>query len=222
MKKIIFISGTDTGAGKTVLTTLLADFLCAKGVNVAALKPLCSAGRDDAKKIQTALGGRMDLDTINPWHFRAAIAPSLAARREKRVVTLAPVLAHIRAVQKRFEVVLVEGAGGLLSPLGDNFDSRDLIVKLDAIPIIVAPNKLGVVNHILLTLEALPVKFRTRSKLVLMSPCRPDTATSSNTELLAEFLPPEKIFKLPWLGKNYSTKKALSDAKIKRTLAGLL
>ena len=222
MKKTIFISGTDTGAGKTVLTTLLAEFLCAKGVNIAALKPLCSGGRDDAKKIHTALGDRMALDQINPWHFRAAIAPSLAAKREKRTVTLAAVLAHIRAVQKKFDVVLVEGAGGLLSPLGENFDSRDLIVKLDATSIIVATDKLGVVNHILLTLEALPEKLRARSKIVLMSPCRTDTATGSNTELLAEFLPPERIFNLPWLGKNYSTKKVLNNAQIKRTLAGLL
>jgi dethiobiotin synthetase len=222
MKKVIFISGTDTGAGKTFLTTLLTEFLCAKKLPVAALKPLCSGGRDDAVKIQAALGGRMTLATINPWHFRAAIAPSLAARREKRVVTLAPVLAHIRAVQKQFDVVLVEGAGGLLSPLGENFDSRDLIVKLDALPVIVAPNKLGVVNHILLTLEALPVKFRVRSKVVLMSPSKPDAATASNNELLAEFLPPGKIFKLPWLGENYPAGRVVNNVHVKRTLAGLL
>jgi len=63
-------------------------------------------------------------------------------------------------MQKRFDVLLVEGAGGLLSPLGENFDSRDLILALCAIPVIVAPDKLGVVNHVLLTLEALPKNLR--------------------------------------------------------------
>ena len=83
MKPIFFITGTDTGAGKTVLTALLAAFLRGRGVKVAALKPICSGGRADATIIFTALGGRLTLDEINPWHFRAPIAPLLAARREK-------------------------------------------------------------------------------------------------------------------------------------------
>src|SRR5579862_4409320 len=103
MKHIIFITSTDTGAGKTVLTALLAEFLRAKQVNVAALKPVCSGGRGDAEKIFAALGGRMELDRINPWHFHAAVAPSLAARRERKPVRLAQVLAHIRAVQQEFD-----------------------------------------------------------------------------------------------------------------------
>jgi dethiobiotin synthetase len=222
MKKILFITGTDTGAGKTVLTVLLAEFLCAQKPNVAALKPICSGGRGDAEKIFTALGGGMDLDRINPWHFRDAVAPSVAARREKRPVKLAQVVAHVRAVQNEFDAVLIEGAGGLLSPLGENFDSRDLIVKLDATPVIVALNKLGTVNHILLTLEALPEKFRARSKILLMSPARPDSATGSNVELLGGFLPPKKIFGLPWLGKKFSSAEVLRDPRVKRTLAALL
>ena len=77
---------------------------------------------------------------------------------------LAPVVAHIRAIQKKFDVMLVEGAGGLLSPLGEDFDSRDLIAALRATPVIVAPNKLGAVNHILLTLAALPKNLRAKAK----------------------------------------------------------
>src|ERR1035438_1725945 len=115
MKQILFITGTDTGAGKTVLTALLAQFLRSRGVNVAALKPVCSGGREDAAALHKALGDALTLDEINPWHFRAAIAPSQAARLEKKSVRLAPVFAHIRAVQKKFDVTLVEGAGGLLS-----------------------------------------------------------------------------------------------------------
>ena len=131
---MFFITGTDTGAGKTVLTALLARFLRERGVNVAALKPVCSGGRDDARALQAALGGALSLDEINPWHFRPPIAPVLAARRERKRVTLADVLAHVRAMQKRFDVVLIEGAGGLLSPLGENFDSRDLLTALRATP----------------------------------------------------------------------------------------
>ncbi|HEY2329734.1 MAG TPA: dethiobiotin synthase, partial [Verrucomicrobiae bacterium] len=123
MKRTFFITGTDTGVGKTVLTALLAQFLRERGVRAAALKPICSGGRADAKMLHAALGGALTLDEINPWHFRAAIAPSLAAKLEKKSVTRAQVLAHIRATQKNFDVILVEGAGGLLSPLGEKFDS---------------------------------------------------------------------------------------------------
>ncbi|HTV76287.1 MAG TPA: dethiobiotin synthase, partial [Candidatus Baltobacteraceae bacterium] len=156
MKHIVFITGTDTGIGKTLFAVLLLKFWRREGVNVAALKPVSSGGRGDAKKIYAAMEGALPLDEINPWHFRAAIAPLLAARRERKKVRLAQVIAHIRAMQKRFDVLVVEGAGGLLSPLGEDFNSRDLIAALRATPIIIAPNRLGVVNHVLLTLEALP------------------------------------------------------------------
>ena len=222
MKRILFITGTDTGVGKTVLTALLAQFLCEQNVSVAALKPICSGGREDALAICTALDGSLTLDEINPWHFRAAVAPSLAAKLEKKSVKLAQMLAHIRAMQKKFDVTLVEGAGGLLSPLGENFDSRDLIAALRATPIIVAPNKLGAVNHVLLTLEALPKNLRAHAKVVLMSPAKPDSATASNARLLEQFLSRGKIFTLPWLGKDFSAAEVMKKAQVKRTLAALV
>jgi dethiobiotin synthetase len=222
MKKIIFITGTDTGAGKTMLTVLLTEFCRTQKIHVAALKPLCSGGRDDAKKIHDALGRKLTLDQINPWHFRAPIAPALAARREKKSVRLAAVCAHIRTLAKKFDVTLVEGAGGLLSPLGENFDSRDLLVTLRATPVIVAQNKLGVVNHILLTLEALPKLQRSQARLVLMAPPAADTATTSNVELLTEFFPAEKIFTLPRLSGKCSASAALEKPAVRRTLQKIL
>ena len=222
LNQIFFITGTDTGAGKTVLTALLARFLRDRGVKVAALKPICSGGRADARTLRVALDGALTLDEINPWHFRAAIAPVLAAKLEKKPVGLAAVLAHIRTKRKFFTVTLVEGAGGLLSPLGKDFDSRDLISALRAIPIIVAPNKLGVVNHLLLTLEALPKNYRAVAKIVLMSPAKPDATTLTNAQLLGEFFPAGKIFALPWLGKNFALATALKNPRVKRMLGKLL
>jgi dethiobiotin synthetase len=221
MKRTIFITGTGTGAGKTVLAALLAQYLRERGVRVAALKPVCSGGRADARALRAALNGALALDEINPWHFRAALAPVLAARREKKKPRLAPVLAHIRAVQRRFDVLLVEGAGGLLSPLGEDFNSRDLIAALRATPVIVAPNQLGVVNHLLLTLEALPKNVRVQAKIVLMSPAKPDAATASNLKLLGQFFPPTNIFTLPWLGRDFDATEALARTAVNRTLAAL-
>ncbi len=222
MKQIFFITGTDTGVGKTVLTALLARFLRARDVNAAALKPICSGGRADARKIFDALNGALTLDEINPWHFRAPVAPALAARLEKKSVKLLHAVAHMRAMQKRFDVLLVEGAGGMLSPLGENFDSRSLISALRATPIIVAQNKIGVVNHLLLTLEALPKNLREKTRIVLMSPPKPDAATDSNAKLLAQFFSAANFFYLPRLGKNYSVAEVLKNPQLRRTVRALV
>ena len=220
MKRTLFITGTDTGVGKTVLTALLAEFLREQGIRVAALKPICSGRRDDARILRRALGGNLSLDEINPWHFRMPVAPVIAARQERRVVTLAPVLAHIRAVLKRFDVMLVEGAGGLLSPLGKDFDSRGLISALRATPVIVAPNRLGVVNHILLTLEALPNNLRTEARIVLMTPPKPDLSTGSNARLLAQ-LSVRNIYRLPWFGAKFSPSITMQEQLVRKALAAI-
>ena len=193
MKRILFITGTDTGIGKTFLAVRLIKQLRSSGINAAGLKPICSGGRSEAKQAYDAMNGALSLDEINPWHFKAAIAPLLAARQERKKVKLSQVTSHVHAMQKRFDVLVVEGAGGLLSPLGENFDSRDLIVALRALPIIVAPNRLGVVNHILLTLEALPKNLRTKVFVILMPQRKPDTAAKTNTKLLGEFFNPKRI-----------------------------
>jgi dethiobiotin synthetase len=222
MKQTFFITGTDTGVGKTVLTALLAQFLREYDINAAALKPICSGGRGDAQKIFAAMNSALSLDEINPWHFRAPVAPLLAARREKKSVKLPQVLAQIRAMQKRFDVLLIEGAGGLLSPLGENFNSRDLILALHATPIVVAQNKLGAVNQVLLTLEALPKNLRAKTRVVLMLPPKPDAAADSNGKLLAEFFDAEKIFQLPWPGKKFTTARVLKNVHVRGTLEALV
>jgi len=221
VKQTFFITGTDTSVGKTVLTALLTRFLREGGVNVAALKPICSGGRNDARALRAGLQHVLSLAEINPWHFRAPIAPVLAARRQRKRIKLATVLAHVRTMQKRFDVVLVEGAGGLLSPLGDNFNSRDLLTALPATPMVVCPNRLGAVNQVLLALEALPNGFRRRARVVLMSPPKPDTATGTNAELLAEYFDAKRIFALPWLGKKFEAGRVIRDPAVRRTLRTL-
>jgi dethiobiotin synthetase len=217
-----FIIGTDTGVGKTVLTALLTRHLRGCGVNAAALKPVCSGDRADAHALHTASAGALTLDEINPWHFRTPVAPLLAARRERKRVALADVLAHVRAMQKRFDVVLIEGAGGLLSPLGENFASRDLIAALRATPMVVCPNRLGVVNQVLLTLTALPQRVSRHARVVLMSPSKPDVSTSANVSLLADFLGMGRIYCLPWLGGRFDPEKVLKNSRVRRTFCLLV
>jgi dethiobiotin synthetase len=221
MKRVLFVTATDTGAGKTVLSSLLVHYLRETGESVMAFKPLCSGGRGDARALHAALGEAVPLDIVNPWHFRAPLAPLLAARREKKRVTLALVLAHIRAHREGFETTLVEGAGGLLSPLGQGFDSRDLMVALRARPLIVVPNKLGGVNHLLLTLAALPPAIRVRAQIILMSPPKTDLATDTNLGLIRELLPRQPTYVFPWLGSKFSPESALKLASVRRVLKAL-
>lgn len=221
MRQTFFITGTDTGVGKTVLAALLTRYWRARGVNAAALKPVASGGRGDARMLQAALAGALTRDEINPWFFPAPLAPLLAARREHRRVSLAAVLAHIRKMQRRFDLVLVEGAGGLLSPLGENFNSRDLITALRATPIVVGPNRIGVLNQVLLTLDALPRAAAARARVVLMSPRWPDAATKTNAGLLADFFNTERIFELPWLGGRRVAERVLVNPRVQRVLRAL-
>ena len=196
-RSVVFITGTDTGIGKTVLAVLLLRYLRSMGAAAAGLKPVCSGGRSDARALAAAMGGMLALDEINPWHFRATLAPLLAARREKRTLSLAQVVDHVRRLQRRFPVLLIEGAGGLLSPLGEDFDSRDLITALSAHPIVVCPNRLGAVNQALLVLAALPARLSRRAHVVLTTPERSDPAARSNPDLLRERLGRDRVHVLP-------------------------
>jgi dethiobiotin synthetase len=220
-RTIFFITGTDTDVGKTVLTVLLARHLSRRGVAVAALKPVSSGERDDARALHAALNGTLTLDEINPWHFRAPLAPLLAARRESKHVRLLQVTRHIRAIQRRFDVVLVEGAGGLLSPMGNGFDSRDLIVALQATPIVVGLNRLGAINRILLVMEALPATVARCAQVVLVDPPRLDSASEANSSLLSELLTKTRIHRLPWLRRWTDSEACCRNSRVRRTCAGL-
>ncbi|MBL9173562.1 MAG: dethiobiotin synthase [Verrucomicrobiales bacterium] len=199
MSRIIFVSGNDTGVGKTVLSVLLIRHLRRTGRRAVALKPFCSGGREDAEALFRAQAGEVDLERINPWHFRAPLSPAVAARRERRRIELRSVMAHLRQESRGRETLVVEGAGGLLSPLGGGYSARDLIRRLGAMPLVVCPNRLGVLNQALLVLEALPESVRAQARLVLMQPEDPDPSTASNPGELRALLGPGRVFVLPRL-----------------------
>lgn len=199
----VAITGTDTGVGKTVLACWLLRAWRAVGCAVAGFKPLASGGRADAHRLHQAADRLLPLDAVNPWHFRPAVTPMLAARQAGRPIRLAEVLSRLRAGARRLEAAVLEGAGGLLSPLGEDFATRELIRSLDALPVVVAPNRLGVLNQALLTFEALPPTPRRRALWVLVDPPARTSLTRTNTVLLAERLGPNNIFRWPWLANPF-------------------
>ena len=217
--QIWFITGSDTQVGKTFLTLLLANHLERQREDFMAVKPFCSGDRSDAELIQKAQHGRLNLDAINPWHFRHPLTPSLAARKEGRRITLRQTLAFLRRASRATPNLLIEGAGGILSPLGVGFSARELIVGLDAIPLVVCPNRLGAINQSRLVFAALPRRSARLGHLILMDPASPDDSTASNARVLAEHLPPARIHRLPWNPKAQSQKPS---APIRRVLDCLL
>jgi len=197
--RFIFITGTDTGVGKTVVAAGMIRHLVSSGLRVMACKPVCSGGREDAEALRRALPDSPALPLINPWFYRTPVAPLLAARMEGRRLHLHPVLDHLRALAANVDCVVVEGAGGLLSPLGEGFDNRVLIRALRAVPIVVARNGLGAVNQVLLTVEALPPSRRLEARIILSTPPHPDASSRTNARMLAEMLTSDRIEVLPHL-----------------------
>jgi dethiobiotin synthetase len=144
-----FVTATDTGVGKTFVTAALAAALRARGRDVAVFKPVQSGALADDPAGDAALLGA---DCI--YAFKAALAPIVAAGREGKTIELAPILERARELEQEQEILLVEGAGGLLVPLSEELDVAGMAAALGLPLLIVARAGLGTVNHILLTIEA--------------------------------------------------------------------
>ena len=224
LARIIFITGTDTGIGKTLLTGLLLHHLRQSGCHALAMKPFCSGSRADTEFLHAVQDGDLTLDEITPFFFAEPLAPLVAARKHHRSIRLPQVLRRIRRVADRCQCLLIEGIGGLLVPLGEGFTVRDLIAKLGCEVIVVARNRLGTINHTILTVDALQRIEILGLKAVLMSSREGDFSARSNRRILAEWLAPVPVVPVGFLGRNPVRLEALkkSEKKIKKTLARIL
>jgi len=149
--KVIFITATDTSAGKTVAVFVLGVLLNARGFNTGVMKPVQCAGKD-AQFLKKALGLQDGLRLINPFYAPEPLSPHLAFQRSKIKFDKQQVQDCLKKLQARYDVVLVEGAGGLMVPLTNGYYNADLIKDLKAEVIIVARLGLGTINHTLLTI----------------------------------------------------------------------
>ena len=153
--KGIFITGTDTEVGKTYVTALILSELRRRGVRAAAFKPIaCGAGgRHDAEIYAAIMDHKQPIDVINPVYLRHPLAPSIAARLERKRIDLRRILHTYQQLAADYSVVLVEGAGGLLVPIRENYSVADLAKTLKLPVLIVARLGLGTINHSLLTVR---------------------------------------------------------------------
>jgi dethiobiotin synthetase len=154
----LFITGTDTGVGKTLVACALARGLREAGIDVGVMKPVETgvpiAGPADAKALVRAAGVSDPLELVCPLQFELPAAPEAAARCEGRRADLDSVLAAFETLSSRHEFLIVEGAGGILVPFDEKTTMADLAERLELPVLVVARTSLGTINHTNLTLEA--------------------------------------------------------------------
>ncbi|QOV91330.1 dethiobiotin synthase [Humisphaera borealis] len=159
----IFVTGTDTGVGKTVIAGAIADWFRRRGSRVAVLKPAatgCVHRREglvseDAEFLAACADARFPLDLICPQRYEEPLAPAVAAERAKQPLDWDAIDRSIRLMSRESDVMIVEGVGGVMVPMDAKHTVLDMAVWLGAPAVIVARPHLGTINHTLLTAEAL-------------------------------------------------------------------
>jgi len=199
-----FVTATDTAVGKTVVTAGLASSLRARGLDVAVFKPVQSGALADDPAGDAALLGAECV-----YSFAAPLAPLVAARYEGETIELEPVLARARKLAGEHELLLVEGAGGLLVPLAPGLDLADLAVALGLPLIVVARAGLGTVNHTLLTIEAARTRGLSVAGIVLNG--ESDESTTDNAALIEAGSGARVLAQIPWLADPADAASYLDD-----------
>ncbi len=155
--KNLFVTGTDTGVGKTVVAAAIARSLKERGVDVGVMKPLQSGSDNDASVLIEAALVDDERALVVPYSFREAVAPTLAARLENIDIDLEVIRKAYSELDGRHETVIVEGAGGIMVPIAekgrDSYLFSDLAADFSLATIVVARAGLGTVNHTLLTID---------------------------------------------------------------------
>lgn len=184
----LLVTGTDTDVGKTYVAAMLARQLRDSGRRVGVYKPVASGCRrvasqlvsDDAVALWEAAGQPLTLNDVCPQCFEAPLAPNIAARLEGRTVDESALLGGLNVWCEQSDVVIVEGAGGWFSPLGEQTLVADLARQLQLPVLIVARNVLGTINHTLLTLRAIEAAGLNVSCVVLNAAAHDDPSAATN------------------------------------------
>jgi dethiobiotin synthetase len=157
--KPIFVTGTDTSVGKTVICGLLARFLKEKGIDVVIQKWIETGDSDiEQHKILSGIEHLKYLKHILPYKFKYPASPHLASKMEKRKIAKEKIKKSFLFLLARFDMVIVEGTGGVLVPFNGKELMVDIVKDLGLSVLIVAKNRVGAINHMLLTLEALKAR----------------------------------------------------------------
>ncbi len=163
ISNILFVTGTDTGVGKTTVSALLITALRQRGISVGVMKPVetgcarLSTGElipNDGLRLLKAAGEKQSLEEVVPYRFTTPVSPLDASEVDGREISINVLTSTLHSVASRFSLVIVEGAGGALVPITAKLTFLDLACEWNAKTLIVVGSKLGCLNHALLTFEA--------------------------------------------------------------------
>lgn len=201
----VLVVGTDTAVGKTVVAAGLAWALQRRGIDVGVMKPVetgvSTRRRSDAAMLRLAAGAPDPIEDVAPYRLAAPLAPVVAARREGVRLSLDRLVRSYERLAARRAFVVVEGVGGLMVPLTATKTTLDLAEALQLPLLIVIANRLGAINHTLLTLHAAKCRGLTVRGLILNHPRRSrGLAERTNQDALARLRPQAPWVSVPYLG----------------------
>jgi len=162
----VFVAGTDTGVGKTLVACALLRGFAAGGFRVVGMKPVAAGAirrrgvwqNDDVERLRAAANVDAPRAAVNPYCFAPAVAPHIAAQQAGTTMRMAVIAKSYRHLAQHADIVVVEGVGGLLVPLARAFDAADIPLRLGLPVVLVVGLRLGCLNHALLTVEALQAR----------------------------------------------------------------
>jgi len=202
----VFVTSSGTGIGKTLVTLRLIEELTTAGRSVQALKPVASGfdaahpeGSDTALLLR-AQGldlGAKNLDAASPWRFAAPLSPDMAASRERRSIPFDALVAHCRTASERPGVTLIEGVGGVMTPLDAEHTVLDWIDALGAPALLVVGSYLGTLSHSLTAASTLRARGVTIAGVVVSESEDQPVPAAETAATLVRFLAPAPICVLP-------------------------
>jgi dethiobiotin synthetase len=199
----LFVTGTDTGVGKTTVGVGLLRYALRQGRHPIAVKPVetgCAPDPADAIALSRAAGEPLRLSDVCPHRFRLPAAPAQAAAAEGQRLDLPLIVDHIRSVATQGDFLLVEGAGGLLVPYADGATAADLAATLHLPLLIVARTALGTVNHSSLTIrEAARAGLPVAALILNETAAEPGPHTAGNAALIADVTGVRAAGQLPYI-----------------------
>ncbi|MGV8932570.1 MAG: dethiobiotin synthase [Luteimonas sp.] len=201
-----YITGTDTGVGKTLASVTLLHALRAQGRRAVGMKPLASGcvrttdgwRNDDALALQAASDPRPAYDDINPWALPRPLAPEFAARQAGVEVTLAAILSAHARLAAQADVVVVEGVGGWMAPLSARLDQIDVVRALRLPVVLVVGLRLGCLNHARLSARAIAADGAELAGWIASDVDPHMECRDENFECLRQRLPAPCLGRLPW------------------------
>jgi dethiobiotin synthetase len=210
----VFVVGTDTGVGKTLIAAGLAWALRRRGLDVGVMKPVESGvagqGHADAELLRRVAGASDPMTDISPYRFGPPLAPLVAARRRRTRISLATIVHRFHRLARGHDMVIVEGVGGLMVPLTQTRTTLDLAQALGLPLLLVIGNRLGAINHTLLTVEAVQARgLRFIGGVINQASRERDAAVRTNPHILQNLVSFRRWAVMPYSNEKESPWKAI-------------